>query len=62
MVNKLFKSVKKVVMAIALLYSFNLLLSSLNILVPINYVSVGTVSILGIPGLLSLLVIRLIIF
>ena len=62
MINKLLKLVKKVVMAIALLYSFNLLLSSLNILVPINYISIGTVSLLGIPGLLSLIAIRLIIF
>lgn len=62
MFKNIFKVVKKVVLAIALLYSFNLLVSSMNILIPINYISVGVVSILGIPGLLSLLAVHLIIF
>lgn len=62
MLKIVFKVVKKVVVAIALLYSFNLLVSSMDILIPINYISVGTVSLLGIPGLLSLLTLHLIIF
>lgn len=62
MLKNIFKLVKKVVLAIALLYSFNLLVSSMNILIPINYISIGVVSILGIPGLLSLLAVYLVIF
>ena len=62
MIKRIFKVVKKVVVAIALLYSFNLLVSSMDILIPINYIYVGTVSLLGIPGLLSLLTMHLIIF
>lgn len=62
MLKNIFKVVKKVVLAIALLYSFNLLVSSMNILIPINYISIGVVSILGIPGLLSLLAVYLVIF
>lgn len=62
MIKIVFKIVKKVVVAIALLYSFNLLVSYMDILIPINYISIGTVSLLGIPGLLSLLTLHLIIF
>ena len=62
MLKKIFKGIKKIVVAIALLYSFNVLISSLDILLPINYVSVGVVSILGIPGLLSLLAVKLVAF
>ena len=62
MLKKIFKGIKKIVVAIALLYSFNVLISSLDILIPINYVSVGMVSVLGIPGLLSLLVVKLVAF
>lgn len=62
MLKKIFKGIKKIVVAIALLYSFNVLMSSLDILIPINYISVGVVSLLGIPGLLSLLAVHLIIF
>ena len=46
--------VKKIVIGIFILYGFNLLVSSINIIIPINYITVGTVSFLGIPGLLSL--------
>lgn len=62
MLKKIFKGIKKIVVAIALLYSFNVLVSSLDILIPINYISVGIVSFLGIPGLLSLLAVKLIAF
>ncbi len=62
MLKKIFKGIKKIVVAIALLYSFNVLISSLDILIPINYVSVGVVSVLGIPGLLSLLAVKLVAF
>lgn len=45
---------KKVSFAFLILYGFNLIVSSVDIFLPINFISVGTVSILGIPGLLSL--------
>lgn len=45
---------KKVSFAFLMLYGFNLIVSSVDIFLPINVVSVGTVSVLGIPGLLSL--------
>ena len=62
MLKIIFKISKKIVLAVALLYSFNILMSSLDILIPINYISVLVVSLLGIPGLLSLLATYLIIF
>lgn len=62
MLKKIFKGIKKIVVAIALLYSFNVLMSSLDIIIPINYISVGVVSLLGFPGLLSLLAVNLVIF
>lgn len=45
---------KKVSFAFLILYGFNLIVSSVDIFLPINFISVGTVSVLGIPGLLSL--------
>lgn len=61
MIKIIFKVVKKIVLAFAFLYSFNLMLSSLEILIPINYISLGMVSTLGIPGLLTLLGLYLVI-
>lgn len=45
---------KKVSFAFLILYGFNLIVSSVDIFLPINFISVGTVSVLGVPGLLSL--------
>ncbi len=54
--KKIFNVVKKVCIAIFLLYGLNVLISALDIMIPINIVTVATVTLLGIPGLLSLIV------
>jgi len=54
MIKKIANAVKKVVVAFLILYGFNLLVNSISIFIPINIVTVGTVTLLGIPGLLSL--------
>ena len=56
MIKKIVSVLKKIVIAFLMLYAFNLLVSSININIPINIVTVGTISILGFPGLLSLIV------
>ena len=50
----LFKLVKRICFALVVIYSLNLLLGNLNVFVPINYFTVGAVSFLGFPGLISL--------
>ncbi len=49
------KVVKKVVFAFVLLYGLNVIVSSINIFIPINIFTISIVSILGVPGLLSLI-------
>lgn len=56
MIKKIFWLIKKVVLSFIFLYSLNLFVNSLNILIPINIFTIGTVTFLGIPGLLSLIV------
>lgn len=53
--------VKKVIIAIFMLYGINLLISSLNILIPINIVSIILVSLLGVPGILTLVILFLLV-
>lgn len=45
------KLVKRIFLSVVMLYCFNLLISSLNLVIPINYLSITVVSILGIFGL-----------
>ena len=56
MVKKLIVVLKRVVFSFILLYSLNLFVNSLNIIIPINIFTLGVVSFLGIPGIFSLIV------
>ena len=50
----LLKVIKRICFALLVIYSFDLLIKNLNIFVPINYFTIGTVSLLGFPGLIAL--------
>ena len=50
--------IKKIVFSICMLYAINLVVSNVGIVIPINYVSIGLVTILGFPALMGLLVIK----
>jgi len=56
MKKKIYVIVRKVVLAFLMLYGLNYFLSSLHIYVPINLITVGVVSFLGVPGLSSLII------
>ena len=55
MIKKIINAGRKIVIAFLILYGFNLLVSSINIFIPINVITLGTVSCLGVPCLLSLI-------
>ena len=59
--KKIVMVVKRLIFSIIVLYCTNLIIYSCNVIIPINYVSILTLSFLGIPGLLSLLLIYFII-
>ena len=50
----LIKVMKRVIYAVLIIYSLNLLVMNIGVFVPINYFTIGTVSLLGFPGLISL--------
>ena len=56
MLKMIFNVVKKVIFAIFLLYGLNITLNVLNVVIPINYISIFFVSLFDIPGLISLIV------
>lgn len=61
MIKKIASVLKKIVVAFFMLYGFDLLVSSINMYIPINLITVGVTSILGIPGLLSLVILYIIV-
>lgn len=62
MLKKIFKILKKLVMAVFLLYGYNILAAPLNFIIPINIITVLLVSLLGVPALLSLILVLVVVF
>ncbi len=61
MIKKIFNIVKKIVLSICILYTINLLLSSLNIIIPINFITILILSLLDFPGLCGIVILYLLI-
>lgn len=53
--NKIISVVKKIIFGLIVLYSFNLIMKNINVFIPINLYTIGTVSFLGFPGLFVLI-------
>lgn len=62
MINKVFIIIKRIVMSVFLLYGYNLLAAPINLIIPINFITVLLVTIFGVPALLSLIVIMILLF
>ena len=61
MKNKLGIILKKIVFAFGIIYGVNLMLKNVGIFIPINLITLGITSFLGVPGLLSIFAIFFII-
>lgn len=56
------KIIKRIVMSVFLLYGYNLIAAPLGFIIPINLITVLLLSLLGIPALLSLIVVLIVVF
>lgn len=61
MKKKILKMLSKICFAFVMLYSLNLMLSGVNIFIPINLITIILVTFLGSPGILGLLAVYLLI-
>ena len=53
--RKIFNIIKKIVFSFILIYTFNIIVMPLNIIIGINFISLSLITILGVPGLLLLI-------
>ena len=60
--KEIFKIMKKIVIGALLLYSYNLIAVSFNMMIPINWITILLVAFLDIPGILLLALSLAIIF
>ena len=61
-IKKIIFVLKKLIYAFLLLFSLNISMKSFGISIPINIANVGITSLLGIPGLLSIFIIKLLMY
>ena len=56
MINKFFLIIKRIVVSALMLYSFNVIVSSLDFSIPINFINIALVSIFDVFAMLCLIV------
>lgn len=56
------KILKRIVFSSFLLYGYNILIGPLNLIIPINIITVSALSIFGIPALLSFIFVYIFVF
>ncbi len=61
MLNKLFKTLKKIIVSFFMLYGYNVLVPATAI-IPINLITVLLITIFSIPAFIFLIVIRLLVY
>lgn len=62
MFKKIFKVLKRIIISTFLLYGYNLLVQPLGFIIPINFITVGLITILGIPAMLALIFIIIFVY
>ncbi len=50
----IYKITKRIIFAFAILYSFNIIMESLKLFIPINLYTISSIAVLGFPGLFVL--------
>lgn len=62
MIKKIYQMIKKVVIAIFMLYAFNVMVSPLDIIIPINIITVAFGSIFGIYAIPFFVILLTVVF
>lgn len=55
--KKLFYIARKIILAVFLLYTYNIIAKSFGLIIPINYITVTIVSLLDLPGIALLMIV-----
>ncbi len=58
--NKIFYCLKRFILSAFILYGYNLFSVNFNMIIPINFVTLGMIFLLGAPGLVALVLFKII--
>ncbi|MBQ8132044.1 MAG: pro-sigmaK processing inhibitor BofA family protein [Bacilli bacterium] len=58
----IFRLIKRIILSCLVLYTYNLLAVSINMVIPINIFTIGTISFLGVPGFFVMIILKAFMF
>ena len=56
------KIIKRIILSVIILYGYNLIASRFNLIIPINIMTVGSISVLGFPILFVFVLLKVILY
>ncbi len=59
--KKIMLLIKKIVLSAFVLYGYNLIAVNFNMIIPINYITVGLMTVLGAPVLIALVLFKILV-
>ena len=62
MIKKMFNILKRIIINAFILYGYNLIVTPINLTIPINLITVGLLTVFGIPALFALIIILIVVF
>lgn len=62
MIKKMFNILKRIIISAFILYGYNLIITPINLTIPINLITVGLLTVFGIPALFALIIILIVVF
>ena len=58
----MFNILKRIIISAFILYGYNLIVTPINLTIPINLITVGLLTMFGIPALFALIIILIVVF
>ncbi len=62
MIKKLCKFLKRIIISAFILYGYNLIVTPINLTIPINFITISLLTLFGIPALFALIIILIVVF
>lgn len=62
MLKIIYKVFKKIIISAFILYGYNLISLPMNLIIPINFITIGILTLFGLPAIFSLIIILVLIF
>lgn len=62
MLKRIFDFFKGIIISAFALYAYNLITAPLNIIIPINFLTITCVTVLGLPAIIGLTIIQVLVF